>query len=276
LVYAAVTIEGFNIRQNSTNVDQNHNTMAILLEAAGGSIIRNCRIEHHITGIYISGSKNNLIEDNIITNCGNGVLFAAFAFDADDNTIRDNRIANNGISSEQDDAGVKLITNYDGIGNQITENDIEANTIGINNLTPNTINAMGNWWGDPSGPSNPSNPTGAGNSVSGFVMFENWSLSTNNVVLAVSPPTSEKLEDVNLYPNPAREAAWLAYGLKQEAAVSLTMVDVHGRNVFSESQGQQLPGNYQVALPIPALTPGFYVINLTIDGVSNLSKLVIH
>ena len=204
LIFSTVTLEGIAITQGTRDVDQNHNTMGILLEAKGGSVIRNCRIENHITGIYVSGSVNNTIENNILEFCGNGVLLAAFKFDSDNNLIQNNLIRKNGIADENDDAGVKLISNYNGNNNIITANDIVQNTIGVNNLTTNDIDANGNWWGSDTGPNNQSsNPDGNGNAVSGFVLFETWTVEQINEALSVENPNSWKLEDARFYPNPA-------------------------------------------------------------------------
>ena len=55
-------------------------------------------------------------------------------------------------------------------------NQIYGNAFGLRNNTPTTVvNAINNWWGDPSGPYHAtSNPTGIGNAVSNGVIFSPW------------------------------------------------------------------------------------------------------
>jgi len=275
LVYAPCVIDGFAIKQASRSVDENHNSMAILLESAGGTVIRNCKIENHVTGIYISGSANNVIEDNILSYCGNGVLFGSFMFDSDNNTIQNNRITNNGIAEETDDAGIKLISNYTGDNNVVTSNDIVDNTIGINNLTTNTIDAMGNWWGSATGPNNSTNTDGTGNSVSGFVLFENWSDSENNIVLSAGTQISVPSREVLIYPNPADEIIYVAFELDGDANVTLRIMDLQGRTVYAQKSMQLFSGGHQVDLNTQSLKAGVYVVNLDVNGERNLYKLVV-
>jgi uncharacterized repeat protein (TIGR01451 family) len=182
LAYSKCTIEGFTITQFSGNVDENHNTMAILLEATFGATIRNCKINNHITGIYLSGATDNLIENNIFSNCGNGVLFASFFFETNRNLIINNNFNNNGLADETDDAGIKVIPNYNGNANRISGNDIYNNSMGINNQSSSIINAEKNWWGSTSGPRHTDNSGDLGDSIQGLVISEPFATSSNSIV----------------------------------------------------------------------------------------------
>lgn len=275
LVYSAITLDGIAIIQPSRNVDQNHNSIGVLLEAAGNSIIRNCRIENHITAIYISGSNNNLIENNVLGYCGNGVLFASQVFNTNQNLIKGNLIHYNGAANETDDAGIKLISNYNGSNNLITENDIENNTIGINNLTTNTIDASGNWWGSFTGPNNTLNSDGLGNSVSGFVIFENWQEAVINTSLLGLPADPENLTpQFSVYPNPTAANLNLEYHLANSAEVSVTVYDLQGRQRFTINDIRQPEGLSKQEINTSELESGVYLVKLTINGKDSILRFV--
>lgn len=275
LIYSAVVLDGIALIQPSRNVDQNHNSIGILLEAAGNSTIKNCRIENHITAIYISGSTNNLIEDNVLGYCGNGVLFASQVFNTDQNLIKGNLIHYNGAANETDDAGIKLISNYNGSNNLITENDIENNTIGINNLTTNTVDASGNWWGSFTGPNNTLNSDGLGNSVSGFVIFENWQEEVINSSLLGLPSDPENLTpQFSVYPNPTTSNLNLEYHLANSAEVSVTVYDLQGRQRFTLNDIRQPEGLSRQEINTTELESGVYLVKLTINGKDSILRFV--
>ena len=275
LAMSPCVIDGFFITQASRDVDNNHNSMGILLENTDGVEVRNCLIENHITGIYLSGSSNSVIEDNIIQHCGNGVLFAAHAFNSDNNLIQNNAIKLNGIADETDDAGVKLITNYSGIDNDITGNDIYKNQTGINNLTTNTIMARGNWWGTPSGPQNGINPNGSGNPVSNFVDFGDWSITViNEAVLSIASPASP-VEAFKAFPSPARDQVTLEFDLTEPANIRYTIIDFQGRTLAQQSAQNYPAGTHQVSVDLNALSTGLYLLNLETEGASHLLRLVV-
>ncbi|GEM_PF-2040500 len=275
LVYAqSAIIDGFTITQSSSDVDANHNSMAILLEAAGSSTIRNCRISNHLTGIYISGSNNNVIEENIIERCGNGILFAAHMFNSSSNMIENNKIRDNGVAEESDDAGVKLITNYEGNANRIVSNDIENNTIGINNLTTNSIDARGNWWGEPTGPINEANPSGNGNSVSGFVIFQGW-FDVPVTPLSVEEPKVIQLSEAKIYPNPASTQATISFELQSSAMVGVRVINLRGEEVYLQSPTDTPSGLQEIVLKTDEMSAGIYLVNLLVNGTSSFARLVV-
>lgn len=276
IIYSdAVVIDGLGITQPTSDVDQNHNTMGILLEAQGNTVIRNCRFSNYITAIYVSGSSNNLIENNLIEGCGNGVLFAAFMFNSNDNMVRDNKIRNNGIADETDDAGVKLISNYQGSSNRITENDIENNTIGVNNLTTNSIDARGNWWGSPTGPTNSTNPSGNGVPVSGFVVFQGWTDVPQVSALGTDELEASSLLEARVYPNPARSYANLFFELQSSSEVAVRVMNLQGEEVFVQPVSQMTSGSHELVLNTQEMSAGIYLVNLWVNGESNFARLVV-
>lgn len=65
------------------------------------------------------------------------------------------------------------------IANVINCNKIYDNGIGLDNPTGVVVNAVGNWWGDASGPAHVSNPGGSGDAISDDVTFTPWETSAS-------------------------------------------------------------------------------------------------
>jgi photosystem II stability/assembly factor-like uncharacterized protein len=64
-------------------------------------------------------------------------------------------------------------------------------------------------------------------------------------------------------PNPFRGTARLTYTLRQDADVSLTVFDIHGRQVLTMFQGRQVRGNHVATWNADRLAAGVYVCKLT-------------
>jgi len=120
-----------------------------------------------------SGSKNNILNNNKITNV-NSTLEAfrgrgfQFQDSSDNNTVSNNEITNTGY-------GIFNLDNSE--GNVFHNNNIYNNQLyGLkNNVTTTIIDAENNWWGDPTGPYHPTtNPDGFGNAVSDYVDYDPW------------------------------------------------------------------------------------------------------
>lgn len=56
----------------------------------------------------------------------------------------------------------------------VSQNNFASSQIGLTCTADGSVNAVNNWWGDPSGPSHPSNPSGTGVAVSDNVVFSPW------------------------------------------------------------------------------------------------------
>jgi sarcosine oxidase delta subunit len=106
------------------------------------------------------------VSDNVITGSGstNGALYLAFGIS--NVTITGNEIYNNNTR------GIRLAAAVNAGTVTINQNSIYDNNAGLDNLSPQTVNAQLNWWGDASGPSGAG--PGSGNSVSTNVLFCPW------------------------------------------------------------------------------------------------------
>jgi hypothetical protein len=127
---------------------------------AGGNInalISGNEIIHNSYGINQYGNNiNSLIENNSIVensinsdimSTGSGIIVNC-SQTSNNAVIRNNEITNNhwGIVN-YNNAMIDLGTNEDFGWNQIYGNGNNGNFYNLNNMTPNNINAIGNWWG---------------------------------------------------------------------------------------------------------------------------------
>jgi len=117
--------------------------------------------------ILVLGGSDAVIAENTFTGNGQALYLAdavgtsitANAFTGNDYAIlADGAAANLTFTGNDITASVECavyVDEYDGYeptGIVINENNISGNAYGVNNLVTDMVNAMGNWWGDVSGP----------------------------------------------------------------------------------------------------------------------------
>lgn len=126
----------------------------------------------------IAATYTSVIDQNVLTGDGSasgiGLEGDALGTDVLDFTATANTITGWawGVTFYKD-LGATLIANV------IDCNKIYDNTIGLDNPTGVVVNAVGNWWGDPSGPTHASNPGGSGDAISDDATFTPWETSAS-------------------------------------------------------------------------------------------------
>lgn len=78
-----------------------------------------------------------------------------------------------------------------------------------------------------------------------------------------------------MYPNPATEQLNLKYTLKNEAEVSLSVIDVNGKVVMSGKSRKEQPGEYKREIDVKQLAEGNYFLSISINGKTINNKFVI-
>ncbi len=85
------------------------------------------------------------------------------------------------------------------------------------------------------------------------------------------------LASVDVFPQPAREDAYVSYELKENASVSISVMNSVGEmailNVVSKES--QSAGNYTVSIPVGELSNGIYFVRLETNGAQTVKKLVV-
>lgn len=198
--------------------------------------------------IYITGTGTVLIENTaVVNNPGDGLYMAHVSPDIKGSLIFDNEI------------GVRTA---DGSQPTLRDNAIFNNVqYGIQNTDASvTVDALGNWWGSPSGPYHPTtNPGGMGNQVSDHVLFEPWltqpvsgTLLMDEMLFSLSAPHTA---------SPGQTAHYAIYYANMttrtvESAVVLITLPSASEYVDSTGDGILWPERHQVFWKLGDLAPG--------------------
>ncbi len=81
---------------------------------------------------------------------------------------------------------------------------------------------------------------------------------------------------INIFPNPVRDIATIAYHLNGNASVSFTVVDMMGRNVLTQEIGKQTKGEHLQTINTENLPSGSYVIRMNAGKDSSTVKFVVN
>lgn len=80
--------------------------------------------------------------------------------------------------------------------------------------------------------------------------------------------------NINLYPNPTNNVAFLNLDLNTESNVSIDIFNMSGQLVANKNYGQ-LVGNYQFPIDVNAFETGVYTIQININGNITTKKLIV-
>lgn len=127
------------------------------------------------TTITLFNSSNLFLKDSSLKNCGGG---GCISFFDGNNYLADPSSLYIADSVFESGSGPALITFGSSAISAEVKNSVfsgfEGNAI-ENYSSAFSVNAVGNWWGDKSGPQEPTlNPTGAGEEIYGKVLFDPW------------------------------------------------------------------------------------------------------
>ena len=80
---------------------------------------------------------------------------------------------------------------------------------------------------------------------------------------------------VNIYPNPAKNAATVSYTVTSTAQVNLSIYDINGRKVLSPVNELQEPGTYTIPFDLLMLANGIYIYRLTTENSIHTGKITV-
>jgi hypothetical protein len=89
--------------------------------------------------------------------------------------------------------------------------------------------------------------------------------------------SADGISSLIVYPNPANQSSTIAYHLTSKADTKIEVVDVLGKNVFSQVNNGQAAGDHSVAISKQDLNlrNGIYFVRLMINNESTTKKLII-
>lgn len=99
------------------------------------------------------------------------------------------------------------------------------------------------------------------------VVISDAATSVSNVAAGINKAT--------LYPNPARETAYLQIDVQEVTKATLTVTDIMGRSIGNDVNSNLKTGNNIISIPIQLLANGTYLVNLTTDNGNVSLKLQI-
>lgn len=163
---------------------------------------------------------------------------------------------------------------------EVHQNNIFSNSppaVALSAASPyQSLDAINNWWGDPSGPYHPIlNPNGLGDTVGDNVLFDPW--LTSYVGVPISPPDNQP-SDFRLYPafpNPFNPTTLLGFQLPVAGRVSLGVFDITGRLVEALVNGWRVAGRHEVIFDGSHLPSGIYLYRLQAGSLSATGKLAL-
>jgi hypothetical protein len=82
-----------------------------------------------------------------------------------------------------------------------------------------------------------------------------------------------RLSNVQLYPNPAREEFTLNYDLSRKMPVRITLTDIAGKEILLVADGPQMAGKHQQIVNTTTLPNGVYFIRLDEGTASHVEKI---
>ena len=79
----------------------------------------------------------------------------------------------------------------------------------------------------------------------------------------------------NVFPNPATEEAFVEMTLDQDETIHVSLMDLNGRSVWSQSQYVEANWQYRWSIPIQDMRPGVYFLNIQSNTDQHLQRLII-
>ena len=83
------------------------------------------------------------------------------------------------------------------------------------------------------------------------------------------------VNSVSVYPNPAVSSANVSFNLKNNANLDITVTDVTGKVVYSNTLSNVVAGNQKVTINTESLNNGIYMVNIISNGSKTTEKFVV-
>ena len=98
----------------------------------------------------------------------------------------------------------------------------------------------------------------------GLSLNQDASLTENNNTISVS----------NMFPNPTTGSTAVNYTLKNASEVSINVVDVAGKLVYSSTEGTQVAGKHTSTIDASSFNTGVYYVTITTNDSQVTKKLI--
>lgn len=96
-----------------------------------------------------------------------------------------------------------------------------------------------------------------------------------NSILSTPAPTPAPANALTAFPNPARDAATIAFTLEQPSEVTIRLLNSMGQTVMIEKKGMLAAGEHLMPLDVRELAAGIYFASIDGAGATNGARLTI-
>lgn len=103
----------------------------------------------------------------------------------------------------------------------------------------------------------------------------NWQYATTPRGVGIDAGVSDDAVLATVYPNPARDRAWLVHHLDNQSHVKITVRDLLGRQVAVVADTFRAAGEHTVTIPAERWPPGLYFLTLATDRATQTVELVV-
>ena len=90
------------------------------------------------------------------------------------------------------------------------------------------------------------------------------------------PSIGDPLSSLNTFPNPATRTVTVAYTLKNNTNVGLTLTDLSGKVIATQNEGPKNAGVNKLTFDVSSLDAGVYFYSVSINGATATKKLVVY
>lgn len=111
----------------------------------------------------------------------------------------------------------------------------------------------------------------------GYIVGDNGTIIRldNNVIVSVEDSTIYAPPQFLLYPNPAKDNFYVKLNVLETTATSISVFDYMGRSVYKKEYGILQTGDYKLTVLTNALSPGIYIVKVSFEKYSYISKIII-
>ena len=94
-----------------------------------------------------------------------------------------------------------------------------------------------------------------------WIKFTPYNANTGGLINTRENPVKNICINSN-YPNPFSDITRISYSVTEPTDVTFTLYSGSGKKLFSQNEGYQLSGEYEIVINQPGLSPGFYYYTL--------------
>jgi PKD repeat protein len=88
--------------------------------------------------------------------------------------------------------------------------------------------------------------------------------------------TGNMLENLSIEPNPMDDASVINFNLISASQVQISVLDITGKKVFDVTDARMNQGSHSIQLSENSFNaPGMYFVNVSVNGISNVLKLIV-